>query len=384
MLALLLRYLSINTAAPNPDYESVIKLFTQQACADGFVNQAVTLPSGNPVLVISYGGTSNLPAVVFNHHMDVVPAENFKEWICNPFQPKMVGNQIFGRGTQDMKAVGIAHYMALKKLKAEGFKPKRSVHLLFVPDEERGGFHGTKEFIQHHIFSKLNIGYVVDEGMPSGSSTELLIKTEERTPIQIRIVSKGAMGHASVLFNDNCTHGLVEFLHELTSFQKAQREQTNKYQPGKLISTHITSLRTNSSSLNVIPSLAEATVDIRVPAQYSLEEVKLHIQSLANKYRSISWEVLATSEERMTPLSLESGLYRTLCRVVQDHGYIPKPFAFEATTDLRFYSSLGIEGVGLTPFTIAPNLHGTNESIYVSDLVLATNIFYNFLIKFSL
>ena len=70
--------------------------------------------------------------------------------------------------------------------------------------------------------------------------------------------------------------------------------------------------------------------------------------------------------------------------LLQHHGFNPKPFAFEATTDARFYSHKGIQAIGFTPFTVTPNLHGTNEYIHITDLTQAIAIFYNFLHAFCM
>jgi aminoacylase len=382
IIKLLQDYIKINTACPAPQYSSAIKLFSDHAQTDGFLIQEIILPSGNPVLVITYQGTTDLPALALNHHMDVVPAENISAWVEHPFAGVIREKCIIGRGTQDMKGVGVAHYAALKELKKNGYVPKRTIHLLLVPDEEQGGFKGTKEFLSHPKFDELAIGFVLDEGMPSGNDQELLIKVEERTPLQIKVSSRGLMGHASTLSNSNCVHALLDFLSAITSFHANQQKQLITQEAGKLMSAHITSLKTNTVALNVIPSLAEATIDIRVPSHYPMEHAICFIQACARRHATIAWEILATSEERFSFISQNSAFYKTLSEVIHEQGYLPKPHAFEATTDVRFYTAKNIEGIGLTPFTVAPNLHGTNESIYVKDLLLAKTIFYKFLIKF--
>lgn len=56
------------------------------------------------------------------------------QWTKDPFGAEIDENgNIFGRGTQDMKCVGIMALEALRRMK----KPlKRTVHISFVPDEE--------------------------------------------------------------------------------------------------------------------------------------------------------------------------------------------------------------------------------------------------------
>ncbi len=383
MITLLQKYLTINTAHPHPDYQAVIALFKQQALEDGFLVTEVVLPSGNPVLIITLQGSSHeLPALALNHHMDVVAADNINEWLFPPFCATIDKDIIYGRGTQDCKGLGVAHYAALKMLQQYNPTPARTVHCILVPDEEIGGFHGTKEFIEHPLFASLNIGYVLDEGMPSGHHQELLIKTNERTPLQIRVTSSGSQSHASVLSHDNCIHTLTRFLATITTAHQEQQKLLSCHQAGDLMSMHITSLSTNTNMLNVIPSQAHATIDIRIPSHMSLDDGVAFIDLVVEKHPSITYEILATSTERCKPIDRTSTFYQTVVDIIARHGLRPKPYTFEATTDARFYSHHGIQALGFSPFTSPPNLHGTNESISITDFAQGITILYDFLRAF--
>ena len=381
MIALLQEYLQIKTAHPQPNYHAAVALFKKYALIDGFLIGEFVLPSKNPVLILTYEGTNPLlPSLALNHHMDVVPADNTHEWTHPPFAGTIHENHIIGRGTQDMKGVGVVHYAALRELKENNILLERTVHLIMVPDEERGGFYGTKEFIEHPEFVSLNIGYVLDEGMPSGNDKELLIKIEERTPIQIKVTSKGLMGHASELQHENSAHTLINFLSDIVSFHREQQALTDD--PGTLFSMNITSLSTDNLALNVIPSQSEATIDIRVPSHRSLLQAIELFEVILKKHPTISHEIIATSVERCTPTPLDSALYKACAEAMQIHGILPKPFAFQATTDARFYSNKKIETIGMTPFCVTPNLHGTNESIRIEDITLGKTIICTFLTIF--
>lgn len=383
MIALLQKYLTINTAHPSPDYNSVITLFREQALNDGFDAKEIILPSGNPMLIITLPGyNTHLPALALNHHMDVVPANNSHEWIFTPFAGIIHENQIYGRGTQDCKGLGIVHYAALRRLKNSNLPVERTIHCIIVPDEECGGFHGTGEFIEHPFFSLLNIGYVLDEGLPSGSSRELLIKTDERTPLQIQVISIGKQSHSSGIFHNNCLHTLLGFLTDIVSFHTKQKQSAHRENAGTYISAHITGITTDSSSINSIPSQAVATIDIRIPPHLSLSDGQALLDTFIKKHPAISYEILATSKQRTKPMSQDSNFYQTLERVVRSHHLIPRPFIFEATTDARFYSQKNIEVLGFTPFFCAPNLHGTDESININDLQHGCTLLYDFLVTF--
>jgi aminoacylase len=382
---LLQEYLAINTAYPNPHYKAVIELFKRHALKDGFEVIELTLPSGNPVLVITLKGSSQeLPSLALNHHMDVVPADNPDVWKFTPFAGTIHEGIMYGRGVQDCKGLGVVHYGALRQLKQQGFQPQRTIHLLLVPDEERGGFFGAKQFIEHPLFESLNIGYLLDEGLPSGNEKELLIKVDERTPIQIRVTSLGVQSHASGLLHQNCIHELTRFLANIAVFQQEQQQLSNIEQAGNCISMHVTSLATDNSVVNIIPSKAQATIDIRIPSRLLMEDGIALLNEIIGKYKSVSYEILATSKERVTAISTDSIFYQVLAQTIIEQGLTPKPFTFEATTDARFYSSRGIETMGFTPFTGKPNLHGIDESITINELLQGISLLQAFLRTFCI
>lgn len=53
-----------------------------------------------------------------------------------------------------MKCVGMSYLEAIRRIRADDtlWKPLRTVHIVFVPDEEIGGGDGMKLFIQSDLF----------------------------------------------------------------------------------------------------------------------------------------------------------------------------------------------------------------------------------------
>ena len=70
-------------------------------------------------------------------HLDVVPAKA-EEWVHPPFAGEVHDGKLFGRGTMDDKGPMIACLFAVKALKEAGFKPSKTVRLIFGCDEESG------------------------------------------------------------------------------------------------------------------------------------------------------------------------------------------------------------------------------------------------------
>lgn len=72
---------------------------------------------------------------------------------------------IYARGSQDMKCVGIQYIEALRRLLKNGTKFARTIHILWGPDEEIGGGDGMKLFVKTPEFKQLNVGFTLDEGL---------------------------------------------------------------------------------------------------------------------------------------------------------------------------------------------------------------------------
>ncbi len=384
MKDLLCSYIAIDTSEGEQQaYYACVELFLNYANADGLTSQVIALPSGYPVLIITLEAKDQaLKPLALNHHMDVVPA-TASEWRVGPFNGVVQDQRIIGRGTQDMKGVGVVHYAALSALKKSGIVPQRTIHIFMVPDEERGGFLGTKQFIEHPAYKYYAPGYVLDEGLASGNDAHLFIKIGERTPLQIQITSIGKNAHGSSLVSPNAAYELVRFLYDLYQLHAKQQKNASQQTAGLLCSYQVTSLQAGCSNiLNVIPSKASATVDIRIPLQMEYSHITEQLDELCIKYNSIAYKILATSTERMKIAPTDTLFYHSLAQAIKKSGYHAKPLYFEATTDSRFYSHYGSETLGLTPFAIKPALHEVNESIRLEDLEIGYAIIYDFLKKF--
>ena len=124
-------YLRIKTVHPDPDYENCMIFLKKQADRLGLKHSITEMVKGKPIFIMTWRGTDpDLPSLLLNSHTDVVPV--FPEsWKYNPFEPfKEKNGDIYARGTQDMKSVGIQHIEAIYRLKVLQKKTfKRTIHL---------------------------------------------------------------------------------------------------------------------------------------------------------------------------------------------------------------------------------------------------------------
>ena len=111
----------------------------------------------------------------------------------------------------------------------------------------------------------------------------------------------------------------------------------------------------------------------------SLQEVIEDLNVSIKKHPSLTYTIKAMATEKSIEGLEKSLLYAKLEKACLKNGLKVIPHHFEASSDLRFYHALGIEGIGLTPFTCHENLHGTNESVPIKDLIRGRNIFIELL-----
>lgn len=86
----------------------------------------------------SFEGKSK-KSILFNGHIDHMPAENEDNWCIPPLKPQVIDNRITGLGVADMKAGLMACIMGTELLKDAGIELPVTVKYAAVCDEEGGG-----------------------------------------------------------------------------------------------------------------------------------------------------------------------------------------------------------------------------------------------------
>jgi acetylornithine deacetylase/succinyl-diaminopimelate desuccinylase-like protein len=87
-------------------------------------------------------------------------------------------------------------------------------------------------------------------------------------------------------------------------------------------------------------------------------------------------------EEEMELPEGKTELYLALADTIKKFHFDVQPLFFEASSDLRFHLARNIDGLGFTPFTVADNIHGTDEAVPVDQIIKGKNIIYQFLKDF--
>ncbi|PHT93715.1 hypothetical protein T459_01597 [Capsicum annuum] len=144
--------------------------FNVHSSGEALANQPINHPSVGsnnqaPVpATLQLDSIPSLPSIIFNSHLDSVPTE-LDKWTHLSFPTRMTSNgKIFAR-VQDDKCIGMHYLEAIKVIQNfdPNFVPLRNVQIVYVPDEEVGGFDGMKKFVELKEFEELNVGFMMDE-----------------------------------------------------------------------------------------------------------------------------------------------------------------------------------------------------------------------------
>jgi len=155
-------------------------------------------------------------------HMDVVEAKR-ADWERDPFEFIEEGGYFYGRGTADMKNGIVATTMALLKLKAAGFKPRRDVILFFTGDEEtmqNGAIKGTTEWR-----SQIDSEFVLNADGGSGAfdrNGRILgfgLGAAEKVYQTYFFTVRNRGGHSSQPRPDNAIYDLADALKKLQAYR---------------------------------------------------------------------------------------------------------------------------------------------------------------------
>lgn len=216
--------------------------------------------------------------------MDVVPV--FPEyWNHPPFAAEIdEDGKIFARGTQDTKQLGMQYLAAIRALKRNGIKQlKRTIHVLFVPNEEQQGKYGMRGFVVTSEFKALNAAFALDEGNNSDDN-KIPVLVNERSQWTIEFIIEGQSGHGSRLFNN--TPGqkfnyLLNKLYELREIEAKKYAESKNFE--NITSINLTIMK-GGIQTNVIPPVLSATFDMRLAINLDHDEFEQQV----NKYLSYS------------------------------------------------------------------------------------------------
>jgi len=363
-----------------------MEFLKEQAAVLGLPYKIMSCVEGKPFFIMTWQGTNpSLPAVLLNSHTDVVPV--FPEhWTHEPFAAvKDEKGDIYGRGTQDMKSVGIQHIEAVKRLKGKGKQMLRTIHLTFVPDEELGGHDGMQQFVHTPEFKDLNVGFSLDEGL-AGPGEEFPMYYGERNVFWVKITCNGSPGHGSRFLENTAGEKAQYIINKLMAFRQSEKEKLESNPNltlGDVTSVNLTIME-GGVQTNVVPDKFILNFDIRITPTTNIEQFEAMLRGwLKEAGEGIQLEFLQKfTDQTMTSIAEDDPWYCALKKAFSKHNMKVKPQIFPAGTDSRYLRELGIPAIGFSPMNNTPILlhdHNEflNESIFLKGIEIFEDIIEN-------
>jgi acetylornithine deacetylase/succinyl-diaminopimelate desuccinylase-like protein len=384
-------------------------------------------------LICSLKGAESAPPLILLHHIDVVPAEADK-WKQPPYSGKVQDGEIWGRGAQDCKSLGVMELVALLLLKREGFRPRRPIVYLATADEEAGGKWGVAWLFQNHS-ERMKAGFVINEGgglgMRMGGRHVYTCQTAEKGICWVKLTFRGKPGHGSIPHEENCILRMAQAIAKISSYRSPLRRtpttvrfikgiaaeqgfprsffiqqllnpvlslQVQKRLPDRglgdmagaiLRNTFVPTVVQGGQKTNVIPSECSCQIDCRILPGADPEGVKSELRALLSGFQNVGMEILQAHSASES--SVDSPLVQIFEKTLK--GLDPTarliPFMQTGATDSRFFRMNGAMAYGFQPMVPTDNLadylsrvHGHDERISTESLLFGTRVLYEVLKDF--
>ncbi|MPY96922.1 MAG: M20/M25/M40 family metallo-hydrolase [Actinophytocola sp.] len=363
------------------------------------------------------GADPTRDALLIHGHLDVVPADA-SEWSVHPFSGAIRDGYVWGRGAVDMKdMLGMTLALA-RHYKRANIVPPRELIFAFLADEEAGGQYGAQWLVENR--PELFEGATEAISEVGGFSLTLaedvrayLIETAEKGIRWMKLRVRGTAGHGSMINHDNAVTKLADTVSRLGNHQfplvltdsvreffAGVSELTDLEFPeddldgavaklggiarvvgATLRDTATPTMLSAGYKANVIPSVAEATVDCRIlPGRMAAFNAEL--DEILGPDIEREWLELPPVETTFDGALVDAMRTSLLAEDADAHTL---PYMLSGGTDAKAFDKLGIRSFGFCPLRLPPDLdfaalfHGVDERVPVDALKFGTRVLDRFL-----
>lgn len=357
-------------------------------------------------LVYKWEGTdSSKKPIILLSHQDVVPVDEptLGDWEAAPFEGKITETHIIGRGTMDDKGTMIGLLEAVEKLLSESFVPSRTIYLAFGHDEEVGGGNGAVKIAAYLKEKGVQAAMTIDEGgfiaenmIPGVDKPVAMINLAEKGFASFRLIVETNGGHSSAPPRENTIGILAQAIVDLENNQlpyimvkpiDAQLEYLGAELPFltriafanpwlfkkpilESLNAHTTTAPTiidGGVKNNVIPTVAEATINFRILPGETIESVKAHIEKTVSE--KVRVEPVGHLTDPSPVSTVDSEAFQILAKTIrsQNPDALVVPGLLGGGTDSRNFYQISDEVYRFYPMRInaesMTRFHGIDEKI---------------------
>ena len=385
--------LRLDTSNPPGNETLVVEYLKSVLDKEGIETRVFANDPKRANLIARLRGNGKKRPVLIMGHTDVVTVDPTK-WKYPPFSATREGGYVYGRGATDDKDNVVACLMVMLMLKRMNTPLDRDVIFLAEASEEGGGTDGIGYMVREH-FDEIDAEYCFAEGggvvRSSGKIQYAAVATTEKISRGARLVARGISGHGSVPLRSNAIVHLANAVAKVAAWRTPVRlndttrayferlaklsppDAAARYQkllrPGnsddvqeylainepRLNSTLRTSISPNiikgGYRSNVIPSEAEATLDIRALPD---EDMAWFFDEMKKVIDDPAIEIVrgANSRPGSPPSRLDTEAFRALEEANQ-HVYstVTLPTMLTGATDMAQLRAKGVQCYGVGPMT---------------------------------
>ena len=361
---------------------------------EGIETKTFFVDANRPNLVARIRGNGTKRPLLIMAHTDVVNVDP-KKWQHLPFGATLEDGYIYGRGTVDDKDNVTAGLMTMLLLKRTMVELDRDVIFLAEAGEEAQVEFGI-EFMTREHFAEIDAEFCLAEGggvTRSGGKPQYgSVQTTEKIPNRLRLVAHGNASHGSVPVRTNVishlaraianlsdwqipmrlnetTRAFFERLAEISSAEDAARYRAilagdengsaqeylaeHKPQYNSMLRTSVAPTVFNAGyRVNVIPSEAEATLDVRALPDEDVPAFIEHLKKVVNDPAIEITKAPGHLRPGAPPSSIHAEPFEVIEAAIKRHyGVVTLPSMSTGATDMSFLRAKGIQCYGIGPMT---------------------------------
>lgn len=303
-------------------------------------------------------------------HMDVVPPGDLKLWKSPPYELRVDGDFIYGRGVEDNQQAIVTALLAAEALIRNQRTPDVSLGLLFVSDEETGMHYGLPHVLESapELIRQDDLILVPDMGDDAGGMVEIA----EKSCLWLRFTVTGKQCHASTPEQGiNSLVAASACVMELERLYRVFRNKNSMYAPAW--STFVPSKKeANVENVNTLPGRDVFYLDCRVLPEYSLADVEKEVRAIAGevdgRYGTTTEVEIVHREQAPTPTPADSPTVRRLTAALKSlRGIEAKLCGVGAQTVAANLRHKHLHAAVWA--TLIPNAHTPNERSRISATI---------------
>ncbi len=340
------------------------------------------VPCGyRPNLIARIPGRDSSRTVWFMAHLDVVPAGDPESWDSDPFEVRVDGDRLIGRGVEDNHQGLVASLMAVQALADEGVTPAHDVGLLLVADEETGSKFGLAHVVKEadHLRPD-DIVVVPDGGEPDGA----LIEVAEKSLLWIRFAVTGQTAHGSTPERGrNATRAAAHLTVALEELHERFPDTDPLFDPpGSTFAP--TKREANVDNINTIPDKDVFYWDCRILPGIDLADVLAFIRAKADEVAARFGVEIDISypqkEEAAPPTAPDAPVVVALMDAIGEvYGVEARPGGIGGGTVAAILRKAGIPAAVWA--RMEETMHGPNESCLLPNLIGDAKVFAHLMLR---